>query len=174
MSKGAASRHSKCPGCGALLPEINGPTHRYMEGSSACFDLFGKVLAAEYSDALLFRVHRLTVDTYAVQHPGSGQSRQQIQSVGLHLARLYIQMASERSPEETNDVMLGFAIQKASLEWLTPPAKFRVTVADVAPFAGGARHAETVRTWADATWEDWSEHHGYIRDWVATHAPDLA
>lgn len=68
-----------CPGCGAQLPDIEGPVHRYMTSSPACWRLFGELLAAEYSDPDLIVTHRLSVDTYAIQHPG-GQSRQAIQS----------------------------------------------------------------------------------------------
>ncbi|MDZ7628938.1 MAG: DUF5946 family protein [Parvularculaceae bacterium] len=45
-------------------------------------------------------MHRLSVDAYAVQHPG-GASRQAIQSVGLHLARLYIQLEHPHTPKES-------------------------------------------------------------------------
>ncbi len=81
-----------CQGCTAPLTAIDGPVHDYMEGSAACFELFNKILAHEYSDPNLLSTHRLTVDTYAVQHPGSGDNRKQIQSVGLHLARLGLQL----------------------------------------------------------------------------------
>jgi len=45
------------------------------------------VLAREYSEPAYFGVHQLTVDTYAVQHPGVAE-RRSIQSVALHLITL--------------------------------------------------------------------------------------
>ena len=61
-----------CPGCGALFPDIKGATHRYIESSPGCWAADGEVLAREYADPAVFgRVHRLTVDTCAVQQPGS-------------------------------------------------------------------------------------------------------
>ncbi len=54
---------------------------------------YGVILQHEYSDPRLLPTHRLSVDTYAIQHPGDG-SRRAIQSVGLHLARLMIQLES--------------------------------------------------------------------------------
>ena len=162
---------SICPGCGVELPHSDGPTHSYMTGSAACFELFNQILACEYSDTALQPTHRLTVDTYAVQHPGDAKTRQQIQSVGLHLARLRLQLASPIPPRETNDVMLGLGKHKHSLDYLEPPAGFTVTVADVAPFAGSERHSEKVRDWAHATWQDWSDHHDYIRHWTETWLP---
>jgi hypothetical protein len=115
--------------------------------------------------------HRLTVDTYAVQHPGSDRSRRQIQSVGLHLARLCVQLASPLPPRQTNDVMLGFSRHKSTLVFLDPPARFSLTIADVAAHAGGPDHATKVRDWATATWNDWAPHHSYIQDWVDTYRP---
>jgi hypothetical protein len=70
-----------------MFPESDGPVHRYMESSPGCWAAFGEVLAREYSDFNYARMHRLTVDSYAVQHPGQ-PSPQSIQSVALHLISL--------------------------------------------------------------------------------------
>lgn len=143
----------------------DGPVHRYMMSSPACWDAFGGVLACEYSDPALMPTHRLSVDTYAMQHPGD-DSRAAVQSIGLHLARLMIQLASPLPPKETNNVMLGLGQRKSSLPTLRGPRAFRMTVAEVAPHAGTAKHAEIVREWARSTWDDWAEHHIIIRAWV--------
>jgi hypothetical protein len=155
-----------CIGCGGLFAPFDGPTHEYMESAPACWRAFGDLLAAEYSAPDLLPVHRLSVDAYAVQHPG-GASRQAIQSVGLHLARLMVQLETPRPPAETNEVMRRFAGRKASLERLTPPTKYSMTLADVAPFIGGSQHAGKIREWARAAWEDWRGAHDYIRRWAA-------
>ncbi len=77
-----------CVGCGALFEDREGPTHRYMESSPGCWALYGEVVAREYLDFLAYgALHRLTVDTYAAQHPGL-LSPQSIQSVALHLMSL--------------------------------------------------------------------------------------
>ncbi|MEP3276821.1 MAG: DUF5946 family protein [Stappiaceae bacterium] len=155
-----------CPGCGVQLEKVEGPVHEYMEGSPACFALFTQLLACEYSDRALLPTHRLTVDTYAVQHPGRDKTRQQIQSVGLHLARLGLQLARPLPPKETNDVMLGLGRHKHTLEFIEPPKRFSATVANPAEFVGTPRHADKVREWAVSTWNDWSDHHDYILRWT--------
>jgi len=137
-----------------------------MEASPACWREFGKLLAVEYSTEALRHTHRLSVDTYAVQHPGD-RSRQAIQSVGLHLARLLVQLERPMPPKETNDVMLGFSKHKSSLQYLERPERFTVTIADVAPFFGTEIHSDRVLDWANCTWNDWSHHHDNIRDWIA-------
>lgn len=159
-----------CPGCGAHLQAVDGPVHAYMASSPACFAAFNLVIAAEYSDPGLMAVHRLSVDTYAVQHPGNAEDRRCVQSVGLHLARLCVQLDSVMRPRETNEVMVRFSGQKASLVWLTPPRVFRKTIADVVGSAGSDGHANAVRDWAKSTWQDWSAHHATIKRWVAEHS----
>ncbi|MEO1238837.1 MAG: DUF5946 family protein [Pseudomonadota bacterium] len=173
MSTDSPPRDSRSAGCGGVLPHIEGPTHAYMAGSAACFAAFNRVLATEYADRSLLKTHRLTVDTYAVQHPGAQATRREIQSMGLHLARLYVQLRAPKSPKETNDVMLGFSKHKSTLKALVAPYRFTMTIADVAPHAGTSRRAARVRAWAGATWADWAGQHDYIRGWVAKHAPNL-
>lgn len=112
------------------------------------------------------QTHRLSVDTYAVQHPGDPKDRRAVQSVGLHLARLMRQLESARPPKETNDVMVEFARRKSTLIYLKPPTAFSVTMQDVAPFAGGPHHIEKVRDWARSAWNDWSAHHAWISRWA--------
>lgn len=154
-----------CPGCGGAFEAMDGPTHRYMTSSPGCWKVFGDLIAAEYSGAAPLEVHRLSVDAYAVQHPGDG-SRQAVQSVGLHLARLCVQLHAPRPPHETNAVMQGFSARKATLPLLKPPPRFSMTLADVAPFIGGPHHAEQVRLWAARAYDDWQDQHGVIRDWI--------
>lgn len=165
LTNGTMSTTEPCPGCGAPFPNEEGPVHRYMIGSAACWRRYGVVLGHEYSDLALSAIHRLSVDTYAVQHPG-GRSRQAIQSVGLHLARLMVLLSSPVSPREANDVMLRLGKRKADLAYLERPATFSMTVADVVPFAGTARHSEQVELWARSTWQDWAAHHTYITTWA--------
>lgn len=159
-----------CIGCGAVFERVDGPVHDYMHSSPACFAAFNSLLAEEYSASDLRATHRLTVDTWAVQHPGDATDRRAIQSVGLHLARLFLQLDSSRPPAETNAVMLDFSHHKSTLKYLSPPPAFSVTVADAAPFAGSPSHSAKVVNWAEATWSDWSTHHDYVRRWISEHS----
>lgn len=161
-----ADQGGKCCGCGAILLPIDGPVHDYMKSSPACFALFGEFLAAEYSDPALLETHRMTVDTYAVQHPGEKASRRETQSVGLHLARLMLQLQSPLPPKETNDIMLGLGSHKQTLIHLEPPAQFTMTIADIRPFLGTNQHTAKVKEWALSTWNDWQLRHDYIRSWT--------
>jgi hypothetical protein len=157
----------RCNGCGADVPDEDGPTHRYLESAPGCWRIYTELLAREYTDREYYRVHRLSVDTYAVQHPGR-KSPQTIQSATVHLARLYVLIERNWPIERANDVMTRFAGRdKSQMFWLDPPAsRGNVTVADVARAAGAAQHAELVWKWARSAWEAWSPHHAQIRVWV--------
>jgi hypothetical protein len=154
-----------CCGCGSRLAAIRGPTHAYMTSSPACWAAFGTILAREYSNPQLMAIHRLSVDTWAVQHPGDG-SRRAIQSVGLHLARLMTQIQSGLSGEAANAAMLGFAARKSELPELPPRASYSLTVADVVDQVDPLDHSRAVRRWAEATWNEWADQHSFIRGWI--------
>ena len=156
-----------CIGCGAVFPDMEGPVHAYMESSPACWHAFGQVLAREYTDPELSAVHRLCVDSYAVQHPG-GESRQAIQSVGIHLSRLCLLLERELSPEYANAAMLRIGKVKASMCKLRRPASLgSVTVADVLATTNAKDHVMAARRWAQSAWQAWSAHHAIVRQWVA-------
>ncbi|MFO6466158.1 DUF5946 family protein [Jannaschia sp. KMU-145] len=153
-------------GCGARYEPLDGPVHGYLQSSPACFAAFCRLLAAEYESAVLMDVHRLTVDTWAIQHPGPDDDPRAVRSRGLHLARLHVEFETSRPSREINAAMLEFMRSKMTLRRLDPPKAYRITVDEVAPHAGTPSHAAKVRAWAQAAWEDWSDHHAYIRDWV--------
>jgi hypothetical protein len=124
--------------------KVEGVTHPYMTSSPACWARYGLVLAREHSEPDLLATHRLSVDTHAVQHPGD-RERRSIQSVGLHLARLSIQLENSIPPRETNQVMLGLGKSKATLPYLTPPTASTATVADIPLDASLDAHLLAVR-----------------------------
>jgi len=155
-----------CMWCKGMFPDEGGPTHEYMESTPGCWAAFGRVLAREYQDRRLLEVHRLTVDSYAVQHPGA-PSRQSIQSVGVHLVRLCLFLERGVTPEKANAAMLEAAKHKAKYDWLEPPASLgALTVADVEAASNPAEHLSVVRSWATQMWEVWSPHHSTIRSWA--------
>ena len=88
-----------CPGCGALVPKVGGPTHRYIGASAGCWAAFGEVSEKEYGDFRYARVHGLTVDAYCAQHRGE-PTPQAVRSVAVHLVGLYLQMERALLPEE--------------------------------------------------------------------------
>jgi hypothetical protein len=160
---------SPCIGCGAVLPEIDGPTHGYMESSPACWSAYSEVLAREYADRGLFQgVHRLTVDSYAVQHPGR-PSAQTIQSVAGHLVSLCAVLENGASNEWATRLIREAVRIKGRFIWLQPPESMGpITVADVWRAGGSGEHEGRVREWAASAWRAWSPHHETVRQWYST------
>ncbi len=157
----------QCCGCGTMVPDEPGSGHRYLESAPACWRIFGEVLAREYTDSKYYAVHRLSVDAWAVQHPGH-ESAQTIQSAAVHLVRLCMVIERAWPLERANTVMLTFSKRdKSKMRWLTPPVSMgTVSVLDVAKATDSASHCDVVWKWATATWNAWSQHHLQIHEWI--------
>jgi len=157
----------KCIGCGAQVPDIEGPTHRYLGTSPGCWKIFGDILAKEYGDPAYRKVHRLTVDAYAVQHIGI-ENPQTIQSVNLHLmalcAALEHNVEYDFIPKIMNERVKEY---KGVFTWLTPPKSFGcITVVDVAKAKNAKEHDELVHKWAKSAWDAWSHEHEKIEKYL--------
>jgi hypothetical protein len=58
-------------GCGAWVAAKEGQPHEYIGATQGCWDLYCRILEKEYGEYNYPQfTHRLTVDTYAIQHPG--------------------------------------------------------------------------------------------------------
>ena len=156
-----------CPGCGArYLQQVLDEAHAYIGASAACWATFGEVLAREFGDVTFGRVHRHTVDVYAVQHPGTDDRRQR-QSVALHLIGLCHWLEHDLESGRLNAITQRLASDDRSWPWLTPPASYPMTVVDLIGARSGAEHVRLVRRWAEATWDAWAAHHDAVRAWAA-------
>jgi hypothetical protein len=137
-----------------------------MESSPGCWQLYGEVLSREYGDRAFAVWHRLTVDSYAVQHPGR-PSPQAIQSVCVHLISLSLIVERAADPDYATRVIAEATRSKERFAWLTPPSSMgEITVVDVAPESTPAGHAQAVRAWAESAWSAWADHHATVRSWV--------
>jgi hypothetical protein len=154
-----------CPGCRAALPRTTGPVHRYLESSPACWQAYGEVLQREYSDPERMTVHRLTVDAYAVQHPGR-PSPQSIRSVAVHLLSLRAVFELGLSPAAATARMAAWT-RAAEFHWLTPPEqRGELTVLTVLPTSTVAEHLHAVREWARSAYLAWTPHHAQLAHWA--------
>lgn len=155
----------RCLGCGALVPDSEGPTHEYMLSAPGCWALFNEVAVQQYEIAS-FDLRRLAVDAYAVQHPGT-TDRRAIQSVAVHLISLYFVLERGLTPAEATDKMRRALTAKSRFVWLQPPLTMgEITVADVVNIKDSEEHAAIVNRWARSAWEAWRAHHDQIRKWA--------
>jgi hypothetical protein len=157
----------RCGGCGADFPGSDGPTHAYVLSSPGCWAAYGEVLAREYEDSGFRAVHRLTVDAYALQHPGE-ESPQAQNSVGIHLSRMALIFGRGWSVEEANRAMVAITAKKTRYPWLIPPRhRGELTVRDILAARRPAEHCAAVERWADSVWTAWHEHHAEVLSWIA-------
>lgn len=157
---------SPCPGCGLALLHSDGPKHRYFGSSASCWALFGEILAREFGDPAYFGAHQLTVDTYAVQHPGVPE-RRSIQSVGLHLMTLGLFLGGRADIRQGPELHKRIMAKHPAFHWLEPPPMSgRMTVADVLEARHARQHEQLVFKWARDVWEAWAPHHPIVWEWL--------
>lgn len=155
-----------CFSCGAVVPVIEGPTHDYMLSSPGCWSVFSEVLGREYGDPAYMRNHRLTVDAYAVQHPGE-ECPPAVQSVAFHLISLCLVFEHGAGQAEATRTIMSLADSDRTYSWLDPPPSLgEVTVAAVHRTGDPEAHAAAVDRWARSTWNAWSRHHPTVERWV--------
>ena len=167
----SADKQSACSGCGALVSAADGPTHRYIGATAGCWSVYVEVLAREYSDARYGQLHQLTVDTYAVQHPGT-PSPQSIQSVTVHLVGLYLVFGLGQAPHRVTQSIQRLTVHKKEFVWLEPPSSMGpVTILDVLAAPDAVEHLRRVRQWGESVWRAWESHHPtarrYAEQWLA-------
>lgn len=160
-----------CRGCGMNGSGMDQPSIPTQGGglipSMDCNRLCMEILAREYSDPAYFAVHRLTVATYASQHPDSVKPH----SAAVHLVVLCL--AIERGlPQHVIRQHLRRAsagLRARPPERLAPPEqRGSMTVADIAGSRNASEHCARVHRWASEVWSAWQPEHERVRSWLAT------
>jgi hypothetical protein len=161
-----------CIGCGALVPDIEGPTHRYIGASPGCWQIYSEMRARGYGGEserhVPWTVHRLVVDTYAAQHPGV-PGKQSSQSVAAHLFVLCLVIERGVDLAFVTQAITQFVERYKGREfaWVEPPPSLGpVTVLDVVAAGSREEHNRVVMRWAESVWRAWEVYHGRVRGWV--------
>lgn len=153
---------SICPACG-FPGDYDGPVHKYLSPSPACWARYGEVLAREYSDRDYWPVHRLLTDAYCGQH-SIGEDRRARQSLYLHLTGLMLHFEDRAA----NETIIAF-LRKASKSdhvfphLSTPQANFDVSITEVHNAADAVSHGKAAGTYARRVYDAWAPHHSKFR-----------
>lgn len=158
---------------------MDGPTHPYIGSAPGCWALYGEVLGREYGEFNYPDVHRLCVDTYAVQHPrpisaggdnpSESLNRKAIQSVAVHLVAIYYTLERGLNSQQALNAIRRLVAAGNSYQELDPPSFAGcLTIVDVArpPAVDVEEHSKRVRAWAESVWQAWSAHHDTVRRWA--------
>lgn len=155
----------RCIGCGALVRDQDGPTHKYMLSAPGCWALYGSVLV--WRNALVaagpLTAAQQIIDTYAVQH-ATNPDRRNRQSVAGHLMSLCASIEHGVSGARL-PTMIGRWTHRDYPLLVPRPARYPVTIRDVADADEQDRPA-VADNWATTTWQAWSAHHDTVRAWL--------
>jgi hypothetical protein len=163
IEPGSPSGTVACVGCRGLVPDEDGPVHRYMTASPGCWRIYTELGAGAMPPTAR---SPLTVDAYAVTHPGV-PGPQSTPSVWVHLVTLCAVLEKGWAVEHAVRLRRVGADAFDRWPWLDRPESMgKITVADVgrAVETGDIGEAgELVEAWVDAAWGAWSGHHPAVR-----------
>lgn len=137
--------------------------HPYIGAVHNCWNIYGEILAKEFSDPEYFAIHRITVDSYAAQHIGDQNDRRARQSANLHLIALYLYFEKKLPiPEILNFLKKSTEYKKdwPAVQHLTQ-AKW-LTVQDVIKANNAQEHIEVVTQWGESVWKSYHTQHAVI------------
>jgi hypothetical protein len=145
-----------CLECGAAVPQ----------GREACQKLFDEVLAREFGDYKYARMHRLTVDVYALQHPV--EYMRSAKSYAAHLTGMYTALEMGAAAETNRAVQQWLNGSKVFPRPGNPAPQQRgeLTIIHVHEAVGPEDHLCRVHQWALSAWEAWRAYHHLARQWV--------
>jgi hypothetical protein len=159
-----------CMWCCGHYPNIVGPTHDYIESTPGCWAAYGRVLALHYQNYPAFEhIHRLAVDTYAIQHPGK-PSRRAIQSVWGHVLASFWFLRQQLPSDEVRTRLGTFVDGDHSGRngWLTPPEfSGALNVSHINVTADIHSHVASVHDWGESVFDRWWSMHGDLIERVA-------
>ena len=152
-----------CVGCHGLVPDIEGPIHRYMTAAPGCWQAYTSLLGGGLPPS---PAAGLAVDAYAVTHPGV-PGPQATPSVWVHLTTLCFVLERRWPVDQAIRLRRIAADAFSGWPWLRPPASMGdITAVDLsrALAAGdGTGAIGLTRRWVDGAWAAWGDQHGAIR-----------
>lgn len=152
----------RCYGCGALVPDVTWPMHRYIGASPGCWAIYAEVVGGGLLGPIPSPWGALLVDAYAAQHPGV-PGPQSTPSVWVHLIALHLVLEGGWRADQLVRIRTFAAESFAGWGWLEPPAATGdVTVADLDEASEGPVD-ELARQWVEGVWAAWAVHHGAVR-----------
>lgn len=139
------------------------PSHPYIGSTSFCWKIYSDILGREFENQAYFKVHRVTVDSYAAQHIGDQNDRRARQSANIHLISLYLMFEKKYTANEVLKFLecatkikrdWPSILQRAHAKWLT--------VQDIIQARTETQHINIVLDWGRSVWESYKDIHSEI------------
>jgi hypothetical protein len=152
----------RCYGCGALVPDVTWPSHRYVGASPGCWAIYAEVAGGGLLPPLQTPYGALVVDAYMAQHPGV-PGPQSTRSVWVHLIALHLVLEGGWPASQLVRIRKAVADVFPALSWLEPPSfRGEVTFPDLTE-AFAIPSGDLARHWVDGVWAAWAIHHELVR-----------
>lgn len=147
---------SSCAECGAKIAD----------GDRTCQQLFEEVIAREFSDYTYAKVHRLTVDVYALQHPD--KYMKSAKSFAAHLTGIYaaLDLDSKASTDQIIQQWLNKPVKFMRPEPPPPGRRGQLTISSIHEARNGEEHRDRVNEWAESTWSAWQNYEHLAKSWI--------
>jgi Family of unknown function (DUF5946) len=155
-SKSQTTPGGQCEACGAVASE----------GRNGCQRLFDQILAREFGDYRFARLHRLTVDTYSLQHPE--QYMRSGKSFVAHLTGTCAALERDDAGPINQAVQRWLDGPKVIERPEEPPPRKRgeLTIVYLYSATDAEEHVKRVQEWARSTWSAWRAYHDLAKQWI--------
>jgi Family of unknown function (DUF5946) len=164
-----SDRTELCPQCGAVVPAVHGPVHKYVPSAPGCWQIFGQVQADEARRFGYPAAHRLVVDAYMAQHPGDGSDRRDRQSVFVHLAGLCAALDLQLPPSSATNMLRRVLQQHDDFPVLArDDGPGELTVSHIVDVCDLTEYDRRAHAWARSVWQTWEQHHALIHSAVSS------
>jgi hypothetical protein len=152
----------RCVGCGAEVPDEDGPVHAYMTAAPGCWRLYGELIVRGFSGEAGPGLIQLRTDAYAAQHATNRDPRNR-RSVALHLMSLCATFELGMPPGATTALLGSWLDRVSSFPDLTShPPHGDITVIDVHAAPDEHQLAVLVNAWARSVWDGFRHVHREI------------
>lgn len=157
----------QCHGCLAVFVKDTEDTitepHPYIGAVHNCWKMYSEILAREFENPEYFKIHRITVDSYAAQHIGDQTDRRARQSANLHLIALYLYYEKKTPIAIILEFLRKTTVNKhdwPAVEQLTKASW--LTVHDIITATTAQEHYTIVIKWGKSVWDSYKDQHAAI------------
>jgi hypothetical protein len=141
-----------CPGCGLVLPQLDGPLLVGYNASAECIALFSQLSAYTNSLGDAEFSHQHVVDAYGAQHVGVSTKKV---VPTMTLVGLYLMLEHGYTGKQVQRAHMAIADQtKDWPDFNRPTDLASMTILDVLKVPDAQKN-EILHTWCKAVWESW-------------------
>ncbi len=134
-------------------------------GEPSCSELRDSLLARDFEQsALYWRLHRLAIDAYCVQHAAYVESAK---SLAAHLCGLCIALEMGNDEPSMRILQQWLSTNPDLHKPCLPKTRGRLTIKHVSDLPDPIAYGAAVKEWAQSAWDAYSDLHVTAREWIS-------